>query len=142
MARLDQLSRTARDVVQIAAVLGRAFSYALIRAVWPSDEQRLTRGLAQLVEAELIFQKGLLPQARWVFKHAMLQDTAYQSVLKSKRQQIHHQVADVLVKQFSDIRHQQPELVAHHYTEAGLARSGDWVLAVRRRAGRATLGAP
>ena len=120
MARLDQLSSTARDVVQIGAVLGRAFSYALIRAVWPSDEQRLARGLAQLVEAELIFQKGMLPQARWVFKHAMLQDTAYQSVLKSKRQQIHHQVADVLVKQFSDIRHHQPELVAHHYTEAGL----------------------
>ena len=146
MARLDQLSRTARDVVQIAAVLGRAFSYALIRAVWPSDEQRLTRGLAQLVEAELIFQKGLLPQARWVFKHAMLQDTAYQSVLKSKRQQIHHQVADVLVKQFSDIRHQQPELVAHHYTEAGLLDQaiGFWQYAgeqaVQRSAHREGIG--
>ena len=146
MARLDQLSSTARDVVQIAAVLGRAFSYALIRAVWPSDEQRLTRGLAQLVEAELIFQKGLLPQARWVFKHAMLQDTAYQSVLKSKRQQIHHQVADVLVKQFSDIRHQQPELVAHHYTEAGLLDQaiGFWQYAgeqaVQRSAHREGIG--
>ncbi len=146
MARLDQLSRTARDVAQIGAVLGRAFSYALIRAVWPSDEQRLTRGLAQLVEAELIFQKGMLPQARWVFKHAMLQDTAYQSVLKSKRQQIHHQVADVLVKQFSDIRHQQPELVAHHYTEAGLLDQaiGFWQYAgeqaVQRSAHREGIG--
>ena len=64
MARLDQLSNTARDVAQVGAVLGRAFSYALIRAVWPSDEQRLARGLAQLVEAELIFQKGVLPHAR------------------------------------------------------------------------------
>ena len=146
MARLDQLSSTARDVVQIGAVLGRAFSYALIRAMWPSDEQRLTWGLAQLVEAELIFQKGMLPQARWVFKHAMLQDTAYQSVLKSKRQQIHHQVADVLVKQFSDIRHQQPELVAHHYTEAGLLDQaiGFWQYAgeqaVQRSAHREGIG--
>ena len=64
MARLDQLSNTDRDVAQVGAVLGRAFSYALIRAVWPSDEQRLARGLAQLVEAELIFQKGVLPHAR------------------------------------------------------------------------------
>lgn len=120
MARLDQLSSTAREVAQIGAVLGRAFSYELIRAVWPSDEQRLARGLAQLVEAELVFQKGMLPQSRWVFKHALLQDTAYQSLFKSKRQQIHQQVADVLVKQFPDIRHRQPELIAHHYTEAGL----------------------
>ena len=146
MARLDQLSRTARDVAQIGAVLGRAFSYTLIRAVWPSDEQRLTRGLAQLVGAELIFQKGMLPQARWVFKHAMLQDTAYQSLLKSKRQQIHHQVADVLVKQFSDIRHHQPELVAHHYTEAGLLDQaiGFWQYAgeqaVQRSAHREGIG--
>lgn len=146
MARLDQLSSIARDAAQIGAVLGRAFSYALIRAVWPSDEQRLTRGLAQLVEAELIFQKGLLPQARWVFKHAMLQDTAYQSVLKSKRQQIHHQVADVLAKQFPDIRHHQPELVAHHYTEAGLLDQaiGFWQYAgeqaVQRSAHREGIG--
>ncbi len=146
MARLDQLSSTARDVAQIGAVLGRAFSYALLRAVWPSDEQRLARGLAQLVEAELIFQKGVLPQARWVFKHALLQDTAYQSVLKSRRQQMHQQVADVLVKQFSDIRHQQPELVAHHYTEAGLLDQaiGFWQYAgeqaVQRSAHREGIG--
>ena len=146
MARLDQLSSIARDAAQIGAVLGRAFSYALIRAVWPSDEQRLTRGLAQLVEAELIFQKGMLPQARWVFKHAMLQDTAYQSLLKSKRQQIHHHVANVLAKQFPDIRHHQPELVAHHYTEAGLLDQaiGFWQYAgeqaVQRSAHREGIG--
>ena len=146
MARLDQLSRTAREVAQIGAVLGRAFSYALIRAVWPADEQRLARGLAQLVEAELVFQKGLLPQARWVFKHALLQDTAYQSLLKSKRQQIHHHVAAVLVKQFPDIRHHQPELVAQHYTEAGLLDQaiGFWQYAgeqaVQRSAHREGIG--
>ena len=146
MARLDQLSNTARDVAQVGAVLGRAFSYALIRAVWPSDEQRLARGLAQLVEAELIFQKGVLPQARWVFKHAMLQDTAYQSLLKSKRQQIHRYVAAVLVKQFPDIRHNQPELVAHHYTQAGLLDQaiGYWQYAgeqaVQRSAHREGIG--
>lgn len=146
MARLDQLSSIARDAAQIGAVLGRAFSYALIRAVWPSDEQRLARGLAQLVESELIFQKGMLPQARWVFKHAMLQDTAYQSLLKSKRQQIHHHVANVLAKQFPDIRHHQPELVAHHYTEAGLLDQaiGFWQYAgeqaVQRSAHREGIG--
>lgn len=146
MARLDQLSSIARDAAQIGAVLGRAFSYTLIRAVWPSDEQRLARGLAQLVEAELIFQKGMLPQARWVFKHAMLQDTAYQSLLKSKRQQIHHHVANVLAKQFPDIRHHQPELVAHHYTEAGLLDQaiGFWQYAgeqaVQRSAHREGIG--
>ena len=146
MARLDQLSNTARDVAQVGAVLGRAFSYALIRAVWLSDEQRLARGLAQLVEAELIFQKGMLPQARWVFKHAMLQDTAYQSLLKSKRQQIHRHVATVLVKQLPDIRHNQPELVAHHYTQAGLLEQaiGYWQYAgeqaVQRSAHREGIG--
>ncbi len=146
MARLDQLSSIARDAAQIGAVLGRAFSYTLIRAVWPSDEQRLARGLAQLVEAELTFQKGMLPQARWVFKHAMLQDSAYQSLLKSKRQQIHHHVANVLAKQFPDIRHHQPELVAHHYTEAGLLDQaiGFWQYAgeqaVQRSAHREGIG--
>ena len=146
MARLDQLSSIAREVAQIGAVLGRAFSYELIRAVWPADEQRLARGLAQLVEAELVFQKGLPPQARWVFKHALLQDTAYQSLLKSKRQQLHQQVAAVLVKQFPDIRHQQPELVAYHYTEAGLLDQaiGFWQYAgeqaVQRSAHREGIG--
>ena len=146
MARLDQLSSIAREVAQIGSVLGRAFSYELIRAVWPADEQRLARGLAQLVEAELIFQKGLPPQARWVFKHALLQDTAYQSLLKSKRQQLHQQVAAVLVKQFPDIRHQQPELVAYHYTEAGLLDQaiGYWQYAgeqaVQRSAHREGIG--
>ena len=146
MARLDQLSSTARDVAHIGAVLGRAFSYDLIQAVWPSDEQRLLRGLAQLVEAELVFQKGTAPEARWIFKHAMLQDTAYQSLLKSKRQQIHQQVASVLITQFPDMRHNQPELVAYHYTEAGMLDQaiGFWQYAgeqaIQRSAHREALG--
>lgn len=146
LARLDQLSSTAREVAQIGAVLGRAFSYELIQAVWPLDEQRLQHGLAQLVDAELVFQKGLPPQARWVFKHAMVQDAAYQSLLKSKRQQIHRHIAQALVEQFPDTKHSQPELVAHHYTQAGMWDEGIglWQYAgeqaVQRSAHREALG--
>ena len=146
LARLDQLSSTAREVAQIGAVLGRAFSYELIQAVWPLDEQRLQHGLAQLVDAELVFQKGLPPQARWVFKHAMVQDAAYQSLLKSKRQQIHQHIAQALVEQFPDTKHSQPELVAHHYTQAGMWDEGIglWQYAgeqaVQRSAHREALG--
>ena len=113
MARLDQLSSTAREVAQTGAVLGRAFSFELIEAVWSSDGRRLSRGLRQLVDSELVFQKGVGPQARWVFKHAMMQDTAYQSLLLAARRQIHQRAAAVLVERFPDTRHQRPELVAH-----------------------------
>ncbi len=83
-------------------------------------EETLQQSLQQLVEAELVFQSGVPPQARYLFKHALVQDTAYQSLLKSRRQQLHQQVAQVLVEQFVETVESQPELVAHHYTEAGL----------------------
>jgi len=76
--------------------------------------------LARLVEAELLYQRGLPPQARYVFKHALIQDAAYQSLLKSTRQQYHQQIAQVLEERFPETRETQPELLAHHYTEAGL----------------------
>ena len=72
------------------------------------------------MEAELVFQSGVPPQARYLFKHALVQETAYQSLLKSRRQQLHQQVAQVLEEQFPQTVETQPELVAHHYTEAGL----------------------
>ena len=75
---------------------------------------------SRLVEAELLFHRGLPPQATYLFKHALVQDTAYQSLLKSKRQQLHQQIAGVLEERFADTRETQPELLAHHYTEAGL----------------------
>jgi tetratricopeptide (TPR) repeat protein len=84
------------------------------------DETLLQQGLRQLVEAELIYQRGLPPQATYLFKHALIQDTAYQSLLRSKRQQLHQQIAQVLAERFPETVETQPELLAHHYTEAGL----------------------
>jgi len=119
MARLDRLA-TARAVAQLGAVLGREFTYELIRAVAPLDEPRLQQGLAQLVDAELLYQRGRAPQATYLFKHALIQETAYQSLLKSTRQQYHKRGAQVLAAQFPEIIETQPELVVQHYTEAGL----------------------
>ncbi|MGE4096438.1 MAG: adenylate/guanylate cyclase domain-containing protein [Candidatus Binatia bacterium] len=119
MARLDRLA-SVRDIAQMGATIGREFTYELLRAVSPLNEETLQRGLKQLVEAELVYQSGLPPQARYLFKHALVQDTAYQSLLKSRRQQLHQRVAQVLEEQFPQTGETQPELVAYHYTEAGL----------------------
>ena len=119
MARLDRLN-TAKEIAQIGAMIGREFSYDLIRAVSPLNEANLQQALAKLVEAELLYQRGLPPQVRYLFKHALVQDTAYQSLLKSTRQHYHSQIAQVLTEQFAGTVETQPELVAHHYTEAGL----------------------
>ena len=120
MARLDRLA-TARELVQLGAVLGREFAYDLLQAVASVDETTLQQGLARLVEAELVYQRGLPPRSRYLFKHALIQDAAYQSLLKSTRQQYHQRIAQVLEAQFPDTVLLQPELVAHHYTEAGLS---------------------
>src|SRR5262249_50067466 len=119
MARLDRLG-TAKEVAQVGATLGREFSYELLQAVFPLDEETLQQGLKQLVEAELVYQRGLGPQAPYLFKHALIQDTAYQALLKSTRQQYHRQIGQVLEEHFPETVEAQPELVAHHYTEAGL----------------------
>jgi predicted ATPase len=119
MARLDRLG-PAKEIAQLGATLGREFSYDLLQAVSPLDEERLQQGLKQLVAAELVYQRGLVPQAYYLFKHALIQDTAYQSLLKSTRQQYHTKIAQVLDKRFPETKEAQPELLAHHYTEAGL----------------------
>ncbi len=133
MARLDQLN-TAKEVVQLGAVLGREFSYDLIQAVSPQDEETLQIGLAQLVEAELLYQRGRPPKARYLFKHALIQDAAYASLLRRRRQQVHEQVAALLEARFAEVVETQPELVAHHLTEADLhARAAVyWYLAGER----------
>ena len=118
MARLDQLNR-AKEVAQLGAVLGREFAYELLQAIAPQDEDTLQAGLAQLVEAELLYQRGRPPRARYLFKHALIQDAAYASLLKSTRQQVHQQVAQVFEAQFHALVETQPELVAQHYTAAG-----------------------
>src|SRR5262249_39652808 len=119
MARLDRLAPV-RELAQLGATIGREFSYEVLHAVSPVDEGTLQQGLRQLVEAELVYQRGLPPQATYLFKHALIQDTAYHLLLKSIRQQYHRQIAQVLEERFPELTETQPELVAHHYTEAGL----------------------
>jgi predicted ATPase len=118
MARLDQLDR-AKEVAQLGAVLGREFAYELLAAIATQDEDTLQAGLAQLVEAELLYQRGRPPRARYIFKHALIQDAAYASLLKSTRQQVHQQIAQVFEARFPALVETQPELVAQHYTAAG-----------------------
>ena len=119
MARLDRLN-TAREVAQLGAVIGREFSYRILHALSFTDETTLQHGLSQLVEAELVYQRGVLPESQYMFKHALIQDAAYQSLLKSKRQQVHRQVAQVLEERAREAGSAQPELLAHHFTEAAL----------------------
>jgi TOMM system kinase/cyclase fusion protein len=120
MARLDRLA-TVKSLAQLGATLGREFPYALLQAVSPWDEGTLQRGLHQLVEAEFLYQQGLPPEATYLFKHALIQEAAYQSLLRSTRQQYHQRIAQVLEARFPERCETQPELLAHHYTEAGLA---------------------
>jgi TOMM system kinase/cyclase fusion protein len=120
MARLDRMAAV-KGLAQLGATLGREFSYDLLQAAAPWDEGTLQRGLHQLVEAEFLYQRGLPPQATYVFKHALIQDAAYQSLLKSTRQQHHQRIAQMLESRFPETVETQPELVAHHYTEAGLS---------------------
>jgi len=120
MARLDRLAAV-KSLAQLAATLGREFSYDLLRAVALWEEERLHRGLHQLVEAEFLYQRGVPPQATYMFKHALIQDVAYQSLLRSTRQHYHQRIAQTLEAQFPETVATQPELVAQHYTAAGCA---------------------
>ena len=132
MARLDRLS-TVKAVAQLGATIGRTFAYALLQAVAPLDAATLQQGLRQLVEVELVYQHGVPPQATYTFKHALIQDAAYQSLLKSTRQQYHQRIAQVLEAQFPETAETQPELLAQHYTEAGL---GEQAIGYWQRAGQ------
>jgi predicted ATPase len=119
LARLDRLS-SARQIAQLGATLGREFSYELLQAVAPLSGADLQAALGKLVDAEILYQRGVDQQTRYFFKHALIQDTAYQSLLKSTWQQYHQQIAKALENRFPETKDNQPELVAHHYTEAGL----------------------
>src|SRR4030095_4938002 len=119
MARLDSLM-TAKVIAQLGATMGRQFSYALLQAVSQLDEVMLQHELGKLVEAEIVYQRGLPPHSTYVFKHALIQDAAYQSLLRSTRQGYHRRIAEVLVEQFPETAEMQPELLAQHFTEANL----------------------
>jgi predicted ATPase len=137
MARLDR-HPVGKEVAQLGAVLGREFAYTTLKALTPLDDVTLQERLAQLVEAELLYQRGRPPRARYTFKHALIQDVAYASLLKSTRQHYHQQIAHLFVHHFPDLVETQPELVAHHYTEAGLIEQAIpyWQQAGRRAAQR------
>ena len=117
MARLDRAPQS-REVAQLGAVLGREFSYDMISAIAGIEEDVLQSGLGQLVVHELLYQRGRPPRSRYLFKHALIQDAAYQSLLKRTRQQYHQQAAKLLEDRFPEVASTQPELVAHHYTQA------------------------
>src|SRR5262245_53089429 len=137
MARLDQLP-AAKEVAQLGAVLGRAFTYDLVQSIATQDDDTLQAGLGQLVAAELLYQRGRPPRSRYVFKHALIQDAAYASLLKSTRQQVHRRIAQVLEAKFPEMVATQPELLAHHLTEGGHTAQavGYWQRAGEKAVGR------
>jgi class 3 adenylate cyclase/predicted ATPase len=121
MARLDRLGTAARETAQVGAAIGREFTYEMIAAVADRSDDVLRAGLDQLVDAGLVFRRGSLPGATFLFKHALVQDVAYGSLLKSRRQHLHGRIAQMLEERMSDQASIRPEFVASHYAQAGVA---------------------
>ncbi len=119
MARLDRLGPV-KEVAQLAATLGRRFDHELLASVSSLDHKRLEDALAQLIEAKLIYRRGLPPDAQYEFKHALVRDTAYQSLLKKTRQRHHRRIAQVLTERFPQLADTEPEILAQHHMQAGL----------------------
>ena len=140
MARLDRLG-SAKEVVQIGAVIGREFSHALLAAVARKEEGALQAALDGLIGAGLLFRQGVPPHATYLFKHALVQDTAYSTLLRERRRGLHARIAEVLETQFPEIAANQPELVARHYTEASLIEKSAafWAQAGRQSLERSAL---
>jgi len=144
MARLDRLAPV-KEIGQIGATIGREFSYSLMRVLVGRDETALKNALAQLEQAGLVFRRGEPPEAVYSFKHALVRDAAYESLLKSRRHQLHSQIARMLEEKFPEIVASQPEILAYHFTEAGLIEPATayWLkagqLAARRSANAETL---
>ena len=130
LARLDRTAPM-REVAQIGAALGRQFSHELISAVAGMPRQQLENSLAQLVSAELIFRRGTPPDAEYTFKHALVQDAAYSTLLRSRRQQLHARITATMESQFPEIVEAQPEVLARHCAEAGSVEKavGYWLRA-------------
>jgi predicted ATPase len=119
MARLDRLG-PAREVAQIGSVIGRGFSYLLLRALAGMEDAALQAALEQLAEADIVLVQGLPPDSEYRFKHALIQDAAYENLLKSRRQLLHRRVAEISRDRFPDTAAAEPEMLAHHFTQAGL----------------------
>jgi class 3 adenylate cyclase/tetratricopeptide (TPR) repeat protein len=125
MARLDRLG-SAKEIAQIGAVIGREFSHALLSALVRKPEAELQSALDRLIATGLLFRQGLSPQATCLFKHALVQDAAYGSLLREPRRALHKRIAETIEKLFSEIGDSQPELLARHYGDAGLAEKAAW----------------
>jgi class 3 adenylate cyclase/predicted ATPase len=140
MARLDRLGPV-RQLAQTGAAIGREFSYALLAAVCRLPEEELQAALDRLVTSELVFRRGVPPDAVYAFKHALVQDAAHSSLLRSSRQHLHAQIAEALEQQSPELMESQPELFARHYTEAGLTEKSVayWGKAGHRSAARSAM---
>jgi predicted ATPase len=130
MARLDRLG-AAKEVAQIGAAIGREFSHALLTAVTRKPDVELGLALDRLIAAGLLFRRGVPPHATYLFKHALVQDAAYGTLLREPRRALHAGIADALEGQFADIAASQPQLLAHHCTEAGLIEKAAGLWATR-----------
>ncbi|MFN0315907.1 MAG: AAA family ATPase [Burkholderiales bacterium] len=119
MARLDR-NQAVKEIAQIGAAIGREFSYELIQAVTPKTQTQLDEALQRLTDSGLAFRRGTPPEATYTFKHALVQDAAYDTLLKSRRKELHAQIAKTLIEKFDEEVAVRPAFVAHHYTEAGL----------------------
>jgi predicted ATPase len=140
MARLDRLG-SVRHVAQIGAAFGRWFRYTSLRAVAGLPDDELQASLARLVASELVFQSGIPPDAVYTFKHALVQEAAYGTLLRNARQQLHGRIAEALESHFPDLMENQPELFARHYTQAGLFEKSTtyWGKAGHRSAARSAM---
>ena len=145
MARLDRLG-PAREIAHIGSVIGRAFSYQLLRALAGMDDASLQSALENLADADILLVQGLPPESDYRFKHALIQDAAYENLLKSRRQVLHRRVAETLRDRFADAAAAEPEVLAHHFTQAGMPdqaarywlRAGEW--AMQRSASKEAIG--
>src|SRR5262249_48641303 len=118
MARLDRLG-PAKEIAQLGSVIGGEFSYELLRAVSPSPEDELQKALRKLADAELIYVHGIAPEASYSFKHALVRDAAYEALLRSRRRDLHRLVGSTINDKFPTFKEAHPEVLAHHWTEAG-----------------------
>jgi predicted ATPase len=133
MARLDRLG-PAKEVLQIGSVIGSEFSYEMLHAVHPITAQALQIALQGASDAELVYARGIAPDATYQFKHALIRDVAYEALLKSRRKELHRQVARMLDERFPALKEAHPEVLARHWTEAG---ESEQAIAEWERAGRA-----
>jgi len=138
VARLDRLG-PARRIANVGATIGRRFSYDLLAEVMNAPEAELSEGLLELTRSGLVESRGLPPHSEYLFKHALIRDAAYESVLKREREALHRQIATVLRERFSELQEKEPELLAHHLTQSGAALEAIplWAAAGQRAASRA-----